>query len=283
MTDPPLVDASNTEQLRAWDGDEGAYWAAHAARFDRSAASYHARLLPAAAITPEERVLDIGCGTGQAARDAARAAPQGAAVGIDLSSRMLEVARRLAADEGVANVSFVQADAQVHPFPQRAFTLALSRFGSMFFSDLVGAFANIGRALVPGGRLALVTWQPPPRNEWLREIAGALAAGREVPAPRPDAPGPFALSDPDRVRAVLTAAGFTDVELEGVTAGMCFGDDAHDAQRFVLGLMGWMVEPLDPEARARAVGDLLATMAAHETADGVVLGSAAWVITATRA
>jgi SAM-dependent methyltransferase len=277
------VDAANTEQLRAWDGDEGAYWAEHADRFDRSVATYHAGLLAAAAVTAEERVLDIGCGTGQTTRDASRAASRGSAVGVDLSSRMLDVARRLAAEEGVTNVSFEQADAQIHPFPRDAFTLAISRTGTMFFGDLVDAFTNIGRALVPGGRLALVTWQPPPGNEWIREISGALAAGRDLPAPRLDAPGPFALSDPDRVRAVLTAAGFTDVDLEGTTAGMCFGADAGDAHRFVLGLMGWMLEGLDDTDRGRAVDGLLATMAAHETSDGVVLGSAAWTITATRA
>ena len=103
----------------------------------------------------------------------------------------------------------------------------------MFFGDLTAAFTNIGHALVPGGRLVLVAWQPLPANEWIREISGALAAGRDLPAPPPDAPGPFSLSDPDRVRSILTAAGFTGIEMEGTTAGMWFGTDADDAHRFV--------------------------------------------------
>src|SRR5688572_33038497 len=88
------VHSSNAEQLRAWDGDEGAYWADHAEYFDRSVAVYHERLLDVAAISEGDRVLDIGCGTGQTTRDAARAASAGFALGIDLSSRMLDYARR---------------------------------------------------------------------------------------------------------------------------------------------------------------------------------------------
>jgi SAM-dependent methyltransferase len=275
------VASSNVEQLRAWDGNEGEYWADNAEYFDRSIAVHHQRLLAAAAIGERDHVLDIGCGTGQTTRDAGRAAPAGAALGVDLSSQMLDYARRRAIDEGVTNVTFEQADAQIHPFEPGAYDVAISRTAAMFFGDHVAAFRNIGRALRPGGRLVLVTWQALPGNEWIREIAGALAAGRDLPAPPPDA-GPFTLSNPDRVRALLSTAGFTDVELEGTTAGMWFGHDADDAQRFVLGLMGWMLEGLDDAGRSRAIDALHATMTGHETADGVVFDSAAWTIQATR-
>ena len=93
-TDAVQVDASNAEQFGAWDGEEGAYWAAHADYFDRSASPYHEKLMTAAAIAAIDRVLDIGCGAGQTTRDAARAARAGSALGVDLSSRMIEEARR---------------------------------------------------------------------------------------------------------------------------------------------------------------------------------------------
>src|SRR5688500_9952931 len=144
------VHSSNADQLRAWDGDEGAYWAEHAEYFDRSVAAYHERLLAAANITASDRVLDIGCGTGQTTRDAARTAAEGSAVGVDLSAQMLEVARRRAEEEGVTNASFEQVDAQVHAFSRESFDVAISRTGAMFFGDLIAAFANIGHALVPG-------------------------------------------------------------------------------------------------------------------------------------
>jgi SAM-dependent methyltransferase len=280
-TNAPPVDPSNIDQLRAWDGDEGEYWADNAEHFDRSVAAYHQRLLEVAAIGERDRVLDVGCGTGQTTRDAARAASAGCALGIDLSSRMLDYARRRAADEGVTNARFAQADAQIHPFEPSTYDVAISRTGAMFFGDHLAAFTNIGRALRSGGRLVLVTWQPLPGNEWIREISRALAAGRNLPAPPPDV-GPFSLSNPDRVRALLTSAGYADVELDATTARMWFGNDADDAHRLVLGLMGWMLQGLDDTGRARAIDALHATMAAHETSDGVLFGSAAWTIQATR-
>src|SRR6266540_1809562 len=121
------VDSSNVEQLRAWDGDEGEYWADNAEYFDRSVAAYHERLMAVAAIDEREHVLDIGCGTGQTTRDAGRAAPAGAAVGVDLSSRMLDYARHRTAEEGLTNVTFAQADAQVHAFESGAYDVAISR------------------------------------------------------------------------------------------------------------------------------------------------------------
>jgi SAM-dependent methyltransferase len=281
-TNAVTVDRSNAEQLHAWDGDEGAYWATNADYFDRSVTPYHHRLLAAAAIDEGDRVLDIGCGTGQTTRDAARAAAAGSALGVDLSSRMIEYARRRAADEGVENAFFEQVDAQIHPFEAGAFDLVISRMGAMFFGDPVATLTNIGRALRPAGRLVLLTWQPLPHNEWIREFSSALAAGRDLPTPPPGAPGPFSLSDPDRVRTVLGSAGFADIELDGSSAEMWFGTDPEDAYRFVLGLLGWMLEGLDDARRARGLDALRSTVAAHETTDGVIYESAAWTIRATR-
>jgi SAM-dependent methyltransferase len=276
------VDPSNAEQAKAWDGDEGAYWATHPDRFDRSLAAYDGRFLDTAEIRVADRVLDIGCGTGQNTRDAARRANAGEAVGVDLSSRMIQLARGRAEAEGVANVSFERADAQIHPFAAGSFDVALSRTGAMFFGDPVAAFSNIAGALRLGGRLALLTWQPPPGNEWIREFSTAMAAGRDMPTPPPDAPGPFSLSDPDRVRGILTAAGFDHIRCEAISEGMWFGSTADDAYEFVLGLLGWMLQGLDDAGRAQALEALRSTMAAHETADGVVFSSAAWLITGGR-
>lgn len=277
------IDPTNAEQTRAWDGEEGAYWAAHADHFDRAVALHHVRLLSAAEIGAAERVLDIGCGTGQTTRDAARAASAGAALGVDLSRAMLEVARRRAIDEGVTNARFDQVDAQVHPFQTDAFDIVISRTGATFFGDLVAAFTNIRRAVRPGGRLAVLTWQALPGNEWIREFSAAMAAGRELPVPPPDAPGPFALADPDRARTVLVTAGFADIHLEPLHEPMWFGDDAEEAQRFISGLLGWMLDGLDDTGRRRASDALRDTMAEHETPEGVFYESAAWLIRARRA
>jgi SAM-dependent methyltransferase len=237
-------------------------------------------LLAVAAIKERDRVLDIGCGTGQTTLRAARGAAAGSVLGVDLSSAMLAYARRRAADLNLKNVSFVQADAQIHPFEPDAFDVGISSTGATFFGDLRAGFANIARALRPGGRLALLTWQSLPANEWVGEFTGALAAGRERPAPPPDSPNPFALADPDRVRSILTATGFVEVDLEPAHERMWFGHDADDAYQFVLGLLGWMLEGLDDVGTARALDALRATTTSHDTPDGVLYDAAVWIISA---
>src|ERR1700757_3196148 len=116
MTDFVAVDASNAEQARAWNGDEGAYWADNADRFERAMTRYNPRFLNEARIGPGARAIDAGCGTRDTTRAAARPAAQGEALGVDLSAQMITVARQRASAEGLANVRFEQADAQIHPF-----------------------------------------------------------------------------------------------------------------------------------------------------------------------
>jgi SAM-dependent methyltransferase len=277
------VDPSNREQLRNWDGDEGAYWAAHAGAYDRMMRPYHGALLDAAGITATDAVLDVGCGCGQVTRDAAARAAAGSALGVDLSSAMLDVARRLAAAEQRDNARFLQADAQVHAFETGSFDAVLSRNGALFFGDPVVAFANLARALRPGGRLALLGWQGVQHNEWFRALRAAMAAGRDLPDPRAGAPGPFALSDPAHIHDVLGRAGFTAVELTGRSAPLCVGGDVDEAFPFVHGFLAWTLADLDAAGRDRALDSLRASLEAHRTRDGVEYGSAAWLITARRA
>src|SRR5687767_9892201 len=100
---------------------------------------------------PDDHVLDSGCGAGHTTRDAARMASNGTALGIDVSASAIERARRLTDATELPNVSFERADAASHRFPSESFDVAVSRFGTMFFADPVAAFANIRRALRPGG------------------------------------------------------------------------------------------------------------------------------------
>jgi SAM-dependent methyltransferase len=275
----------NVEQAAAWDGPDGAYWAAHQERFDASIRPHHAQLMAAAAITPGEQVLDIGCGNGLTSRDAARAAaPGGGVVGVDLSGPMLSRAEQSAKDEGIDNVRFEQADAQVHRFEAGAFDLAMSRFGVMFFADPVAAFTNIASAVRSGGRLAVLVWQSGGRNEWMSSMRDALAVGRDLPAPPPGAPGPFALADTDYTGGILSAAGFTDVAFADSEQAFQIGADADDAYHFAAGMapVQWLLTDLDEPTRTRALDNLRSMMAAHETPDGVAFRSASWVITARK-
>ena len=270
----------NADMAAAWDG-EGAHWARHWQRYDRSVHQYHELLLGEAAVGSAEHVLDVGCGNGQTTRDAARRAPSGRAQGIDLSRQMIERARERAEAEGVANAAFEVGDAQVLPFTS-SYDLAVSRFGAMFFADPVAAFANIGSALRPAGRLVVLAWRGLADNEWMTSLRGALAVGRDLPAPPRDAPGPLGLADPDRTRATLAGAGFVAVEVTAVGRPLWFGTDAEDAFEFFrgTGIVRGMLEGLDQGRHAQALETLRATLADHTTDDGVLLGSGAWLITA---
>jgi SAM-dependent methyltransferase len=277
-----IADPSNAGQVGAWDGNEGAFWAAHARRFDESLASCYGPFLTAAAIREGDRVLDVGCGNGQSTRDAARVAINGSALGIDLSSQMLALARETAAGEGIDNVEFRHADAQIHPFGSAEFDVVISRMGSMFFGDPIAAFTNLHGALRAGGRLTLLTWQGVDDNEWLTEFRAALAVGRDLPTPPPDAPSPFALADPDRVRAILGAAGFGDVSFQSLHEPMSFGPDTDDAFDFVSELTGWMRGGLDEAGRNAALAALRTTIAEHTGEHGVTYQSATWIIQARK-
>ena len=283
-TSPVAVDPSNEAAYRAWDGADGEFWAAHESYFDRSLARYDPALLAAAAIGPRDRVLDVGCGTGHTSRAAARLARDGAVVGIDLSSPMLERARERAHEERLGNVTFVHADAQVHPFDAASFDVVISRTGTMFFGVPAAAFANLRRALRPGGRLAMLVWQPVHENEWLTSFTAALAAGRSVPAPPPDSPGPFSLSDPQHVTELLEGAGLAHVVLDGRNEPMEFGRTADDAYENVaaMGFTTFMLDQLDPAARPGALACLRASIDAHATPEGVLYRSGVWIVTAHR-
>ncbi|PKW17814.1 class I SAM-dependent methyltransferase [Saccharopolyspora spinosa] len=271
------VDSSNVEQLRAWDGAQGDHWTARADRIDEGVARYRDQFLDAAEIGPASNVLDIGCGTGQTTRDAARRAATGAALGVDLSSQMVELARARAEREQVANATFLQADAQIHEFPEAHFDVAISRHGVMFFGDPAAAFENVVRAIRRGGRMVLLVWQPIERNEWISAFRTALAAGRDLPEPPP-----FSFGDPDRVRTLLTSTGLSDVRLRGLNEPMYFGRDVDDACDFVSGQFAGLLDSLDADGRERALDDLRASMTEHSTDRGVLYDSANWLVEAQR-
>ena len=275
---------ANTEMARAWDGAEGEDWARDWEHYDRSARDYQSYLDEAAAIESSYRVLDIGCGNGESTRIAARAADRGSVLGIDLSTQMLERARDLAAAEGITNATFVRGDAQIHPFESNEFDVAISRFGAMFFADRAAAMSNIARAIKPGGRIVMISWQALGKNEWLQEIRAALSLGRNLPAPPAGAPGPFGSADADGMRDVLSFAGLDDITFKNLEVPFWAGEDGEDAFRFLssTGAVRGMLEGLDGPSTASALNLLKQTMSAHDTGNGVIFGSTAWLITATR-
>lgn len=274
----------NAEQAAAWAA-EGSYWARHDDRYNASVRAYTARLLAAAEVGDGDHVVDIGCGCGDTTRQAARSTgPAGGALGVDLSGPMIERARQRSREEGPPTARFEQADAQVYPFPPGRSDVAISRFGATFFADPVAAFVNVGHALRPGGRLALLAWQELSRNQWVGALRDALAAGRDLPVPAPGQPGMCGFASPDRARSVLSRAGFVPIAVEPVEEPVLLGRDGDDAFGFVagMGITRGLLNGLDARTATTALTNLRTSLHAAASGAGVLLGSAAWLITATR-
>jgi len=235
----------------------------------------------ACGVQPGEHVLDIGCGSGQTTREAARIAQGGSALGVDISASAIERARELTRAQGIRNVTFEVADAQVRRFPRERFHLAISRFGTIFFADPVAAFGNVARALRPDGRLVMMVWQDRDGNDWDVAIRQSLAGPGAGASAGPD---PFSLADPPTVTGILEAAGFTDVSFTDVREPMYFGPDVAAALDWIRGYAytSEVLHRLDPAAAARAVGRLREMLAAHVSGDGVWFDSRAWIIIARR-
>ena len=244
--------------------------------FDREAPEHDEVLHAAAAVSADDRVLDVGCGTGVSTRRAALAATSGRVLGVDVSAPLIEHARLLTAREGLANAEFAVADAQVHSFPDASFDVLISRFGVMFFADPRAAFANLARALQPGGRLAVLVWQRAVDNEWSGAVDDALGIDGDSMAQA------WSLADPEVVRATL--ADFVDIDLVDVAAPMFWGDDAETGFGFITGLSSVKdaLGRLGADERAGAEQRIRDLVTTHLTPAGVLFDSRAWVVTARR-
>jgi SAM-dependent methyltransferase len=208
--------SANAGQRDYWNNVAGPRWVGLQGFVERRAAVVDPLLLRCCGAGNGEAALEIGCGTGAFTVPLADAVgAEGAVVGADISTAMLDAARRRLAQSGLGNVSLIEADAQTHPFEPARFDLAASRFGVMFFADPAAAFANIGRGLRPGGRLGFVCWGSLADNRhWLIPYEVALTRLGPPEPILPHAPGPMAFADPDYVRSFLGAAGFAEIAIE---------------------------------------------------------------------
>lgn len=276
-----MSEPANAAQVAYWNDAAGQTWAEMQEALDRQLAPLGRAAMAALAPRPGERLLDVGCGAGQTTLElAAAVAPGGEVVGLDISRPLLEVAR---ARPPAAGVSFLEGDAQTHPFEPASFDGAFSRFGVMFFADPPAAFANIRGALKPGGRLAFVCWRPLAENPIMTAPMAAAAQHLPPPAPPadPHAPGPFAFADPERVRGILAAAGFESVTVAPHDEAIG-GGDLRTAVGLSLriGPLGMMLRE-NPDKRDAVVAAVRETLTAYDGPEGVKLPSATWIVSAT--
>jgi SAM-dependent methyltransferase len=281
MTDTAAV-APNAAQDDYWNGRAGDTWVELGRLLDMELHALGLEAQAALRLQPGERVLDIGCGGGETSLDLARAvSPGGTVLGVDISRTLLQVAERRVESLDL-DVRFQAADAQTDDFGGERFDAAFSRFGVMFFSDPAAAFANIRKALKPGGRIAFVCWRPPAENPLM--TAPFKAAEHLLPPQPPSDPlaqGPFAFADPERVRRILVEAGFGQVAIRPFDAkvgGWTPEEALIVAQR--VGPLGAVLRE-NPDLRPKVLDAVASELRRHVGADGKVrMDAAVWVVTA---
>lgn len=279
-----MTDATddNAAQQAYWNDAAGKAWVELQDLLDRQLEPLGDRAMAALGPRTGDRILDVGCGTGQTTLAlAARVGAQGSVLGVDISRPMLNIAGRRAEAARLPQARFLEADAQTFPFEAGDFDGLFSRFGVMFFADPIAAFANIRRALKAGGRLAFICWRAAAENQWMTPPIGSALADMPPPArPEPGAPGPFGFAERDRVRTILAEAGFTDVAVVGHDAKLG-GNSLEETIRLSLniGPLGAALRER-PERRDEVVGELRKALSARLQDGAVVQDSATWIVTA---
>lgn len=281
MTD--AATGPNAAMHTNWNTASAPAWIAQQAALDRQLGPLGDEAMAALAPKAGEAIIDIGCGCGTTSRQLARAVgPTGQVLSLDISEPMLAVAAEQARAEGLTQIICTPADAQIHPFEVARYDGLFSRFGVMFFIDPEAAFANLRRALKPGGRLAFVCWKD---DTWInmpmRTVAASIPEAPAPVAPIPGAPGPLAFTDPDHVRRILDRAGFSDIGLRAFHKKTGVGG-IDETLPIVLdvGPLGRAMRE-HPEWRDRAVAALRDAFAGRLEDGQVLLESGVWIVTAT--
>jgi len=281
---PAMQANANREQAALWNGSSGEAWVTEQALLDATFVNFEKLLVDAVATTGATRVLDVGCGSGATTLAIARhLGSKGAAVGIDISAPLVELARRRAARAGVT-ASFLIADAQTHEFDPVRYDLAVSRFGVMFFDDPVAAFTNLRGAMNPGGRLRAITFRAASENPFMttaERAAAPLLPG--IPPRRPDGPGQFAFANRERVQGFLAAAGWSAIDLAPSDVPCAFPARELEGYFTRLGPVAAVLRDADQATRARVTGTLRAAFAPFIQGDEVRFSAACWMVSATAA
>ncbi len=273
----------NRDQEIMWNEQSGPRWVAMQREMDAQLEPFGVAVADALAISSEQRVLDVGCGAGATSLMLAKRARE--VVGLDISEPLLERARERA--KGIANLRFERADAQTFAFSSD-FDAVFSRFGVMFFDDSVAAFRNLRSALAEGGKLGFVCWRPMSENPaFTLPLQAGLPFLPEPPKPfDPNAPGPFAFADANKVRGILEQAGFTSVDLNPLDVELVFGGRA-DLEGAVdlalqIGPLARALGNAPQETVTRIRAAVAEALRPHHGPSGVALPSATWIVTARR-
>jgi ubiquinone/menaquinone biosynthesis C-methylase UbiE len=262
----------------------GHSWVSQQAVISDVFASVTSVSLDAAAARSGERVIDIGCGTGDTLLAFAKiVGPSGAVLGVDVSVPMLDFAKHRAAEAMLGNAAFALADAASYAFEPHWADLVYSRFGVMFFDDPIRAFTNIRSGMKVGGRLAFVCFRTMPESSWFRvPIEAARPHVPPQPTVDPLAPGMFSFAREERLCVILSEAGFREVTLKTIDVPI-HGKDVTQSMAFITqaGPLPALLESASAEQRMRATEAVRNALAANIGADGRGLQVGLWLVSAS--
>ena len=277
MSTPRYAD----EQVALWNGAAGRAWVDAQELLDGIYRPIEQLLADVVPTGSPSTVLDVGCGTGATTLAAARRlAPQGRALGVDLSEVMIAVARARAEREGLPAV-FASADAQVFPFERSSVDAIISRFGVMFFDDPVRAFTNVRAAARDGAEARLAVWRSAAENLFMTTAERAAAPLLpKLPPRRPDAPGQFALADRDRVYSILEESGWTAIDIRPFDLECTFPEPELVRYLTRLGPVGMALQQADDQTRAKVVDVARAAFEPYVHGAQVGFTAACWIVAA---
>lgn len=280
--------SANAEAIQAWDGPLFDRFTRYRDLVTTGLANHGDAALALFPPQPGWRVLDLGCGFGDATQQiAALVGPDGEAVGVDAAPKFIEASRAEAAEAGVTNARFETVDVQMGDLGG-PYDMAFSRMGMMFFANPVQALRNVHGALEPGARLVFVVWRIREDNDWIYRAQtiteGIVSRPTEYDEPT-CGPGPFSMANADTVSGQLMAAGFRDIELHRCDLPIMIGRDVGEAVDVVMAI-GPAAEilRLQGERAAHLHGEvrtaLEAGLSEFAGGDGVRAPASTWIVSA---
>ena len=214
----PSFDAAKYKnaQREQWNKD-GAAWRRWNPTLDRWYGEVTRQMLDLARIQPGQRILDIAAGAGEPAVSAAeRVGPSGYVLATDISEGIVELALQVARERGLKQVDTRAMDGEKLDLPDASFDAVLCRLGLMYMPHPVSALREWRRALRAGGRVAVIVYSTPDRNNWGAMPASIIRRRAQLPPPVPGQPGPFSLGGPGALEGVFSQAGFANAEVRAV-------------------------------------------------------------------
>jgi len=227
---------------------------------------------------PGQTILEVAAGTGDLGFHVAeRVGGEGRLISTDFAPEMVDVARRQGEARGVTNVEYRVLDAESMDLADDSVDGVVCRWGYMLMADPAAALKETRRVLGGGGPLAFAVWRTPDRNPWAAVPGMTLVQRGHMPPPEPGAPGIFAMGEPDRIRELVTGAGFGEPELEEIAFEFRYPDfdDLWDALVRLAGPLAQAVNALPDDERQATRAAIMENVAPHRNEDGSYTAPAA--------